>query len=402
MNGCACRPSLPREPSPSCAGARPGALPLFVFSGLGRRGGSSRPQTLIPAVAPADLAAPVALDGSEGVTEPLASTCDSAPVEAVDQGDRAQDAAIQASIEDAAAAEASAEAARAAEEAARASAEATERFLAFKAEMEERFPGLPPARFLWRADAALIVTEITPPLSEIVGVGCADLVGRDFADAVRALGLDLHGDLAQALRSRATFSRMDLDWPVENVGAVAPVTLGGLPAYDRVRAFEGWRGFGVIHLDRLTEAPVFTAPVFAPIAPPAQEALPPVTTAPEFFGVVVPLRPTAGWTPPQAEPQQLAEAPPRPDENWGQEPRGNMREEDDESGLVALAPHERSAFREIARKLGARGEDGPVAAQDGRRRRDFRRASFRIPLRPRLDPISLGRTPPKYSPTPWP
>ena len=167
--------------------------------------------------------------------------------------------------------------------------------------MEQRFPGLPPARFLWRTDAALVVTEITPPLSEIVGSGCADLVGRDFAEAVRALGLDLHGDLAQALRSRATFSRMDLDWPVENVGAVAPVTLGGLPAYDRGRAFDGWRGFGVIHLDSLTEAPVFTAPVFAPIAPPAQEALPPVTAAPEFFGVVVPLRPTAGWTPPQAE-----------------------------------------------------------------------------------------------------
>jgi len=333
----------------------PGAPPLFVFSGLGRRGGSSRTQALIPAVAPTDLAAPVALDSSEGVTEPLASTRDSAPVETVE----AQNAAIEAPIEDAAAVEASAEAARAA-------AAATERFLAFKAEMAQRFPGLPPARFLWRTDAALVVTEITPPLSEIVGSGCADLVGRDFADAVRALGLDLQGDLAQALRSRATFSRMDLDWPVENVGAVAPVTLGGLPAYDRGRAFEGWRGYGVIHLDSLTEAPVFTAPVFAPIAPPAQEALPPVTTAPEFFGVVVPLRPTAGWTPPQAETQQLAEAPPRPEEIWGQEPRGIMREEDAETGLVALAPHERSAFREIARKLGARGEDGPVvAAQDG-------------------------------------
>ena len=181
-----------------------------------------------------------------------------------------------------------------------ASAAASESFLAFKAEMEQRFPGLPPARFLWRTDAALIVTEITPPLSEIVGSGCADLVGRDFTEAVRALGLDSDGDLAQALRSRATFSRIDLDWPVENVAAVAPVTLGGLPAFDRGQAFDGWRGFGVIHLDSLSEAPIFTVPLPPAIAPPAQEASLPVTAAPEFFGVVVPLRPTAGWTPPQA------------------------------------------------------------------------------------------------------
>ena len=67
-----------------------------------------------------------------------------------------------------------------------------------------------------------------------------------------------------------------------------------------------------------------------------------MTAAPGFFGVVVPLRPTAGWIPPQ---ETCAE-----------------REEDDDAALVALAPHERSAFREIARKLGARGEDGTFAA----------------------------------------
>jgi PAS domain S-box-containing protein len=227
-------------------------------------------------------------------------------------------------------------------------------FLAFKTEMARRFPGLPPARFLWRTDADLIITEITPPLSDIVGPGCADLVGRNFLEAARALGLDRNGELEQALRSRATFSRIDLDWPIENAGAVAPVTLGGLPAFGRLQAFDGWRGFGVIQLDGIKEAPVvFAAP--RPAAPSlglgksaaqADSAPNPASVAatPEFTGVVVPLRPLAGWTPPQNDARE-----------------GLRREEDDDAALVTLAPHERNAFREIARKLGARGDENARA-----------------------------------------
>jgi PAS domain S-box-containing protein len=224
-------------------------------------------------------------------------------------------------------------------------------FLAFKTEMERRFPGLPPARFLWRTDANLVITEITPPLADIVGPGCADLVGRDFLEAARALGLDKRGELEQALRSRATFSRVDLDWPIENAGAVAPVTLGGLPAFGRLQAFDGWRGFGVIQLDGVREAPDVFAPwrmdTGAGASPQAEAAPPPAAVAatPEFTGVVVPLRPLAGWTPPQGDPREDA-----------------RRGDDDDSALVALAPHERNAFREIARRLGARGDETVRAA----------------------------------------
>jgi PAS domain S-box-containing protein len=323
----------------------PDAHPLFIFSVLGRRGGISRAQPLIAPAPPADLAAPVLLG---------APVDEIAPDETVpDEAALVEAASVEAAPVEAAPVEAADEASA---EAARAATAASERFLAFEAEIARHFPGLPPARFLWRTDASLVVTEITPPLAEIVGSGCADLIGRDFTEAVRALDLDPRGDLAQALQARATFSRIDLNWPVENVGAVAPVTLGGLPAYDRSQAFEGWRGFGVIHLDRLTEAPIFIAPVREAIAPSVPQASPPVAAPPEFFGVVVPLRPTAGWTPPQAESQQHTE------ENWGQEPRGNTREEDETPALVALAPHERSAFREIARKLGGRGEEGSFIA----------------------------------------
>jgi PAS domain S-box-containing protein len=213
---------------------------------------------------------------------------------------------------------------------------------ALRARLEQRFPKLAPARFLWRADARNVVTELSPPLAEIVGPGCADLIGRDFLDSSRALGLDPRGELAEALRARVTFSRVDVDWPIEHAGAAAPATLGGLPAFDRHGNFEGWRGFGVVHLDRLREAPVVVDPLHpAPAAPErdedaaiAEEA-PPPAPSPDFSGVVVPLRPHGAARP---------------------EPSAPARDEgEDDAALIALAPHERSAFREIARALGARG-----------------------------------------------
>ncbi len=217
---------------------------------------------------------------------------------------------------------------------------------ALRGRLERKFPNLAPARFLWRADARNVVMELTPPLAEIVGAGCADLLERDFLDAADILGLDPRGELAEALRGRATFSRIDVDWPVEQAGAVAPTTLGGLPVFDPGGAFEGWRGFGVVHLDRLRQGPVVLRPFDrAPAAPAPDSNAQAVAEAPApppgFSGVVVPLRPHAALRP---------EAAARDDG-------------DDEAALIALAPHERSAFREIARTLGARGPK--AAASDG-------------------------------------
>ncbi len=211
-----------------------------------------------------------------------------------------------------------------------------------RARLEQRFPKLAPARFLWRADARNVVTELSPPLAEIVGPGCSDLIGRDLLDSARILGLDPRGELAEALRARVTFSRVDVDWPIEQAGAAAPATLGGLPVFDRRGGFEGWRGFGVAHLDRLREAAVVVEPFHTAPADPAQdeaattmeEAVQPAPS-PDFSGVVVPLRPHGAARPETGAPAR--------------------DEGEDDAALIALAPHERSAFREIARALGARG-----------------------------------------------
>jgi PAS domain S-box-containing protein len=262
---------------------------------------------------------------------------------------------------------------------------------AIRARLRTRFPGLVPARFLWRTDSRNIVLQVTPPLAEIVGPGCADLVGRDLIEAAETLGFDPSGELAEALRAQATFSRVDVDWPIAGASAAAPVTLGALPVFDHGAHFEGWRGFGVIHLDRLREAPFVAGPFHAeaqqasaPDEPPANvepatnegllselppsdtvadtellgmepaEALPPETSPggiwpPEFSGVVVPLRPLTHVRPvTSGEPAEFSASA----EANGATARDG---EEAELSLVTLAPHERSAFREIARALGARG-----------------------------------------------
>jgi len=195
---------------------------------------------------------------------------------------------------------------------------------ALKRDFARRYPGLKPARFLWRTDARNVVTEVTPPLAEIFGGVAAALVGRDLIEVARALDMDPDLRLATALTGRATFSGVEVLWPIAGAGAAAPVSLGALPAFDREKGFDGWRGFGVIQLDRLRERvhPAAAPHICAPEEP----------SAPDTSGVVLPFPPARG---------------------------GAFVESRDEPGeLVTLAPHERQAFREIARTLGAHGEAG--------------------------------------------
>ena len=109
-------------------------------------------------------------------------------------------------------------------------------------------------RFLWRTDAEDRITEITPPLAEVVGAAAADLLGHDFGDVAKYLEREPDGQIGRAFAKRETFSGIEVLWPVAGAAAAVPVGLGGLPAFDRERRFDGYRGFGVIHLERLAAA----------------------------------------------------------------------------------------------------------------------------------------------------
>ena len=208
-------------------------------------------------------------------------------------------------------------------------------------------------RFLWRTDAADKVTEITPPLADVVGTEAADILGRDFGDVAKYLDREPDGPLARAFARHETFSGVEVLWPIAGAAAAVPVGLGGLPAFDRERHFDGYRGFGVIHVDRLaaSEPREFLVPEIETAPEPAPSAAPePLASSPELAAAPA-VADEAPPPPPALEPVAIAAEP---------------VEEDDE-GL--LSQDEATAFRAIGDVLAdevppppAAGESQPVAS----------------------------------------
>ena len=149
-----------------------------------------------------------------------------------------------------------------------------------EAALMARFQNAPTVRFLWRSDAEGRLAEITGQLCEVVGCDSAALIGRNFAEQAHASGADPTGKLAAALERRETWSGLQLPWPISGAAAAVPVSLGAVPSFNDQRVFDGFRGFGVIHIQRIEPfAP--TEPQDKAEAGPAKEAEKPKSTNPE-------------------------------------------------------------------------------------------------------------------------
>jgi PAS domain S-box-containing protein len=221
-------------------------------------------------------------------------------------------------------------------------------------------------RFLWRTDGTDKVTEITPPLAEVVGTEAADILGKDFADVAKYLDQEPQGPLARAFARRETFSGVEVLWPIAGAAAAVPVGLGGLPAFDRERRFDGYRGFGVIYIDRLTAstprafmeevalAQIEVAPATVPDLPveaTPEAILESATTVPAHN--VVTLYPVPAPKADEPIVEELAASEPEL-----LEPLVEAPDESEEEGL--LSHDEASAFRAIGDVL---AEDSPPAIE---------------------------------------
>ena len=186
-----------------------------------------------------------------------------------------------------------------------------------RAALAQRWPS-GRARFLWRTDADGFCREISSPLPAIVGTENGDLVGKSLVEL--APRLDPSGKLAAALAGRATWSGLDVEWPITDAPGSVAVGLGAVPAFGENRAFDGFRGYGVIHLDRI----VAREPMRLIPAPEAQRALGNVVQFPgapksfsaedqlAFAALGVALRDHVGLAEPDAEPEAaVAVEPPR-------------------------------------------------------------------------------------------
>lgn len=101
-----------------------------------------------------------------------------------------------------------------------------------------------PLRFMWQVDQDDRFTLTTDEFIRLIGPHTAARFGRPWREIAATFGLDRDGEVAKALATRATWSGIVLDWPVDG-GRRLPVELSGLPVFDAARNFYGYRGFGI-------------------------------------------------------------------------------------------------------------------------------------------------------------
>ena len=78
----------------------------------------------------------------------------------------------------------------------------------------------------------------------IAGAHTAAIQGRPWSDVARALDLDPHGRIAEAIDRGETFSGIVALWPLDEQTR-GRVELSGMPIFDAARNFAGYRGFGI-------------------------------------------------------------------------------------------------------------------------------------------------------------
>ena len=112
--------------------------------------------------------------------------------------------------------------------------------------LDEPSPDIPrhPLRFMWRMDAEGRFSLDFGEFTRLIGPRTAAGFGRLWNEIAAASGFDPDHFVAKALATRDTWSGITLNWPVDGGGRL-PVELAGLPIYDRMRNFAGYRGFGV-------------------------------------------------------------------------------------------------------------------------------------------------------------
>ncbi len=102
-----------------------------------------------------------------------------------------------------------------------------------------------PVRFAWKMDIDRRFTFLSHEFEEVMGPLSADVVGQTWDEVAKRFDIDRDGKIGAALARRDTWSGRTIDWPVSGEALRVPVDMAALPAFDRRRIFEGFRGFGV-------------------------------------------------------------------------------------------------------------------------------------------------------------
>ncbi|WP_158817805.1 ATP-binding protein [Methylocapsa sp. S129] len=270
----------------------------------------------------------------------------------------------------------------------------------------------PPASAQDKAESAEPLQEAPPPASQLSSPtsrrflwsvnehSCFEAPAKGLVDAVSdaaprpaesldalkaRTGLDESGEFAHALAGRATFGSLHLPWPrvspQDSGGQAIIVALSGTPIFDRERRFLGYRGFGVFTGETAPfeakrqpseespdapvapslDQPIEAAPISAPTADEPMASETPLSVEGSESGSPASTERSADIVPLRAPGPSYAASPnvvpirPGALRHFLSVDESARRGEDDES--VELTTHERDAFREIARALGAKVKD---------------------------------------------
>jgi PAS domain S-box-containing protein len=102
-----------------------------------------------------------------------------------------------------------------------------------------------PLRFVWQTDSNGRFMLESNEFKPLIGPKATAALGQPWSVIAATLRLDPEGQVARALASRETWSRITVAFPAEGTDARLAVELSGLPVFDRDRSFRGYRGFGV-------------------------------------------------------------------------------------------------------------------------------------------------------------
>ena len=213
-----------------------------------------------------------------------------------------------------------------------------------------------PLRFVWQMDEEGRFTLDSGEFKDLIGPRTAAALSGTWAQMADALGLDPDAQVARALASRETWSGLTVAWPVDDGAERLAVELSGLPVFDRDRRYRGYRGFGMCRdLARLTALARWLQeqPARAAVGG-TMETAPPLAAGASNEIMSATTRERAALRPV-----------PRPSESLGVHERGDAARPPPRDTVVpfrpaagepapALSAIERSAFRELSRKLSER------------------------------------------------
>jgi PAS domain S-box-containing protein len=233
--------------------------------------------------------------------------------------------------------------------------------------LDEPEPRLHPLRFVWQMDADGRFSLASDEFTHLIGARTAAGFGRLWREIADAFTLDPDGRVLKAIASHNTWSGITVNWPVDGGGQL-PVELSGLPVYDRMQNFAGYRGFGVCRdLDGLARLAALRRFELLSEAPAPQ----PLSADTVAGGIARPLAaavpPPMSDTPDSPAPDFVETSPPADLETSVDTPKNVLPFRPvGEPKSAGLTPVENSAFDELARQLSARlgkATDEPAAPE---------------------------------------